>query len=206
MKINAVVFSVKSLLIKDKGLLSAFVTIFAGILVGVLTYAFALNNSKIELFELFVSFNTEYINKTNIEIFSGIALNVLIYYFVLFLSGTSFLGRYICMTASFVKVAGISALISYLYVQYGLKGLEYVLLVFFPGKCILISAAVIMTKTSYDMSCIVKSGTTEKGSTAPIKKIYYFKSLIFGMLFVLSATVDFLSLKIFSGLFDFSQL
>lgn len=204
MKINAVVFSVKSLLIRDKGLLSAFITIFAGIIIGVLTYAFALNGNKNELFDMFISFNTEYISKSNIEIFSGIALNVFAYYFVLFLSGTSFLGRYISLTATFTKVMGISALISYLYVQYGLKGLEYVLLVFFPGKCILISAAVIMTKSCYDMCGIVKSGTAEKGSTTSIKKIYYFKSLVFGLMFLLSAVIDFVLLKIFSGLFDFT--
>ena len=101
---------------------------------------------------------------------------------------------------------GISALISYLYVQYGIKGLEYVLLVFFPGKCIFLSAAVIMTKNSFDMSCIVKNGIAEKGSSTPISKVYYFKSLIFSMLFALSALVDFSALKIFSGLFDFTAL
>ena len=206
MKVNAVVFSMKRFLIKDKGLLSAFITIFIGILVGVFIYAFLLNDKENILFDLFVSFNTDYISKSDIEILSGIALNVLIYYLILFFSGTSFLGRYICLTATFVKVIGISALISYLYVQYGLKGLEYVLLIFFPGKTILLFAAVIMTKNSYDMCSIVNNGAGEKGSTASIKKIYYLKSLIFSILFALSALIDYVSLKIFSGLFDFSVL
>ena len=206
MKVNAVVFSAKSFLIKDKGLLSTFITMFTGVLVGVFIYAFLLNNTENVFFDLFISFNTDYISKSNIEIFSGILFNGLVYYLILFLSGTSFLGRYICITATFMKVVGITTLISYLYIQYGLKGLEYVLLVFFPGKAVLLLAAVIMTKNSYDMSRVVNNVIIEKGSTTSMKKLYYFKSLVFSFLFILSALIDFLALKIFSGLFDFTAL
>lgn len=204
MKINTSVFSLKGFSLNDKGLLAAFLSVLTGLISGSLVYVLVIHKNNNPIIDMFITFNTEFVEKSDIEVFLGIAISVLIYYIALFISGSSFLGRTICIVATIFKSAGISAMISYLYTVYGLIGLEYVLLVFFPGKLILIPAAVLMTKCSFDMSHTVKSGLNEKGSVPSIVKIYYLKSLIFLLIFIISATVDLFTLKIFSNLFDFS--
>lgn len=206
MKVNAAVLSLKGLSVSDKSLLTAFFSVLSGLMSGSLVYAFDIFNNDNPIGEIFISFNTDFIGKTDIEVFSGITVSVLIYFMILFISGSSIFGRTMCIVTTLLKFAGIGALISHLYSSYGLKGLEYVLLIFFPGKLFLIFAAVLMTKCSFDMSNTVKNGSGEKGSTASVMKLYYLKSLVFLSVFILSAAVDFFTIKIFSGLFDFSLL
>ena len=202
MKSSGAVLSLKRMTIKDKGLLAAFISSLTGIISGTLIYTFFLINEN-PIFDVFHSFYTDFKDKTDIEAFSGIVVVILLYFFVLFISGSSFMGKYLCVSATFFKAVGIGALISFLYSEYGLKGLEYVLLVFFPGKCILLFAAILMTKNSFDMSNTVKNGMSEKGSIASFVKMYYVKSLLSLIIFIVSATADFLLIKIFSDLFDF---
>lgn len=203
MKMKASVLSLKNLFIKDKALISAFFAALTGVLTGALIYGFKLNNTNNPLFDLFISFNTDFTGKSQAEIFSGIAISVLVYFLALFLSGTSFTGKYLCIFATFFKMLGIGAFISFLYVKYGLKGLEYVLLVFFPGKTILFFSSLFMTKNSFDMSNNVKNGIYEKGSSTDFIKTYYLRSMIILFVFLLSAVVDFVTIKVFSPLFDF---
>ena len=206
MKVNTAVFSLKGLAIKDNGLFAAFLSVLTGLISGSLIYALFIHKNNNPIVDIFIMFNTEFIGKADAELFSGIAVSVLIYFLMLFISGSSFFGRPMCVVVTFFKFAGIGALISYLYITYGLKGLEYVLLVFFPGKLILIFTSVLMTRSSFEMSGIVKNEANEKGSTTSSAKLYYLKSLIYLLLFIISAAIDFLTIKIFSSLFDFSAI
>lgn len=206
MKLKAEVFSLKGLSIKDKSLLVSFLSVLSGLLGGSLIYALYIFNNDNHIVDIFITFNTDFIGKSDIEVFSGIALSILVYFIALFISGSSIFGRTMCIVTTLLKFAGIGALISYLYTYYGLKGLEYVLLIFFPGKIFLIFAAVLMTKSGFDMSSAIKNGSVEKESAGSVMKIYYLKSLMFLLLFILSAAVDFFTIKIFSGLFDFTML
>lgn len=204
MKVSTAVISLKRIVIKDKGLLWAFLAVLSGIISGSLLYTLVLCNSSNSIFKFFISFNTDFINKSDLEIFSGIVLSELLYFVVLFILGCSFTGKPLCIAATFIKLLGIGAMITYLYAQYELKGLEYVLLIFFPGKVLLIFAAMLMTKNSFEMSSTVKNGIYEKGSNTAIVKQYYLKSIIYMLIFLLSSAVDYIMLKVFSGLFDFS--
>ena len=203
MKVSAAVISLKRFVVKDKGLLWAFVAIFAGIISGSLLYALILHSGNNGIFQLFITFNIDFINKSELEIFSGITLNVLLYFMALFISGCCFNGKPLCVFITFIKMLGIGATVTYLYAQYELKGLEYVLLVFFPGKILLLFSSMLMTKSCFEMSSLVKNGISEKGSGASVIKLYYLKSLIYMLVFMLSAATDYIAIKIFSGLFDF---
>lgn len=206
MKVNTAVFSLKGLTIKDNGLFAAFLSVLAGLISGSMVYATFIHKNNNPIVDIFISFNTEFIGKADAELFSGITVSVLIYFLMLFISGSSLFGRPMCVVITFFKFAGIGALISYLYIAYGLKGLEYVLLVFFPGKLILIFTSVLMSRSSFEMSGIVKNGTNEKGSTTLSMRLYYLKSLVYLLMFIVSAAIDFLMIKIFSSLFNFSSI
>lgn len=206
MKVNAVVFSLKGLFRKDQGLLAAFLSALTGLVSGAFVYAFVLHEKNDLIVGAFIKFTTKFSDKSDIEIFSGFALGVLFYFAALFISGSSFLGKRLSIVITLFKTAGIGTLISHLYITYGLKGLEYVLLVFFPGKIIFIFAAVLMTKCCFDMSSSVKNGVDEKGSAAQLIKMYYLKTLVYLLIFILSSAVDFFTIKIFSDLFDFSAM
>ena len=187
--------------LQDKDLAISFLSVFSGLLVGLIMYTFLDNGTRKEIFELFIDFNTIFTNKTTIEILSGIVLYGLLYFIILFILGGSFLGSVAAPIVTLIKSAGLTLIVSNLYCEYALKGLEYTLLVFFPGKCILILAMLLMTK-----NCIATSRKIiYNDKDTQVKNItdYSIKSLIILIIFLFSWITDFGLIKVFSNLFNF---
>lgn len=203
MKINSITLSLKKpFLLKDKTLLFSFAALLIGLISGVISYYFTANETYNALLELFVSFNTVFSKKTIMEIFSGIVLSGLPYFTVMFILGGSIFGKLFCLPISAVKAMGIGTLTSYFYCTLGLKGLEYCLLVFFPGKCILLFGMLLLTKNCIEMSSEIIYN--EKSSIAQKIKLYCIKGSLLFVIFIFSWFIDFLTVNIFSDLFAFN--
>lgn len=196
--------SLKSFLGKsktNKNLIISFVTILSGFLSGVVI--FILMNEKIlsRTIKVFLEYHTVHFNKTSLEIFCGILLYNTIYFVIMFIVGGSLFGRFLAPAVTLTKSLGITIVISYLYCEYALKGLEYTLLVFFPGKSLLIASFLFMTKICIDMSNeLIKY---EKNDFRDHISRYYAKSALIFFMILLSGLFDLICIKLFSPLFDF---
>ena len=200
MKFNSRVLSLKNMnILKNKNLIAAFFSVFSGLILGVVAFITISETESIDLLNLLVKFNTDFSDKSKLELFCGIALSGLPYYFAMLIVGGSIFGRLLCEIFTSVKAMGISIVASFLYANMGLKGLEYALLVFFPGKVILIFALLFITATSIEMS---KSITVkDKTDLSLAIKGYIIKYAVILLLFILSWGIDFLCNIIFSDLF-----
>ena len=185
---------------ENKELIIAFTSIFSGLILGVIAYI-TLSESKFsDLLDTIIRFNTDFSDKNLTELFCGIALSSLPYYLAMFILGGSIFGRLFSEILTTIKAMGISIITSFLYSNMGLKGVEYALLIFFPGKIILIFALLLATVVSLEMSKkITNNDKTELSLTI---KNYVIKYSIILLLFVLSWSIDLISYKIFSDLFN----
>lgn len=190
----------KSALLNDRGLLFSFIAILFGLIFGTVLTVFFENGIKNEILSLFVSFNTEIADKSKMELFSGIILSGLLYFGAMFISGGNIFGKELSLIITAVKASGITAVIAFLYSQYALKGLEYCLLIFLPGKLIFMFGMLFMTKCCFDFSKKLRCNSNE---VIKDTKLFSLKSSISFLIFMLSWTVDFLAIIVFSGLFDF---
>ena len=187
--------------LKDNRLLLSFLSIASGLVFGTVSYIFSSCLIKNELYKLFVDFSIIFSDKTYLEIFSGFALSGLAYFFLMFIVGGSIFGKLLCSFITFIKAVGISLVTTYLYCDYGLKGFEYALLVFFPGKIILLFAMLFMTKTCIESS-ILLTNVSEMNSVKI--KNYCLKMIVVFIFLLISWMVDLLYIVVFSGLFSFS--
>lgn len=186
---------------KDKALVISFISILTGLIAGVLIYGLTIKENNNELYKLFIDFNINFTHKKPAEIFSGFALTGLVYFLIMFVSGSSLFGKLLCPVMTFLKAMGITLITSQLYTSFGLKGFEYGLLIFFPGKIILLFSMLILTKLSIDCCSGIFSGE----SLAPTKEIknYCIKSMLILILFILSWIMDLICILIFTDLFNF---
>lgn len=202
MKQNSlIIFSGNLFDFKDHRLLFSFLSIASGLVFGVVVYIVSSALIENELYNLFIDFNILFSGKTYLEIFSGFTLSGLIYFFSMFIVGGSIFGKLLCSIITFVKAMGISLVTSYLYCNFGLKGFEYALLVFFPGKVALLFAMLFMTKICFECSALLTSGN--ELNSVKIKN-YCLKTIVVFIFLLVSWTVDLLCIVVFSGLFDFS--
>ena len=183
----------------DKGLIFSFISICTGLISGAVITEFFNNQVKEDALAVFLSFFTEITDKSKAEIFSGIATEGLIYFLALFICGSNVFGKELSLFFTAVKSAGISSIITALYSQYGLRGFEYCLLVFMPGKSFFLFSMLYMTKCSYVFSKSLRSGLN--GNTLKSEKnIFAVKSAVALTLMLISWTADFLNLIFFNSL------
>ncbi|MBO5936971.1 MAG: stage II sporulation protein M [Clostridia bacterium] len=178
--------------------------ISAGIILGAALYVFAKDSLTGDLFDYFISFSVDFSNKNKPEIISGLIMQNIIYFVLMLIFGTSVIGSPAVYFLSLLKTSGLGLLIAYIYDCYALKGIEYCLLVMFPGKFLLIFAMVLLTQNCSHMStgiyqCI--KNTESRG--ADIRK-FSARSVLILIILLISSLVDFVALISFSSLFDFS--
>lgn len=193
----------QSKLIEDRGLLFSFLSVLSGLLSGAITANYPESSLKEKILTLFVSFNTDLADKTKAEYFCGILLSTLLYFFILFACGSNTFGKIPALLVTFFKATGITAVIAFLYAQYGLKGLEYCLLVYIPGKILLIFAMLFFTKACFDFSCVLSAGFTVTAEAKTLRRVFLLKAAVSLLILVLSAATDFLSCILFASLFQF---
>ena len=190
---------------KDKTLAYSFCSVLIGLISGAIIICFSPTTLKAETADLFVSFFTDFTDKNKLEIFSGLALEGLIYFGALFVAGSNIFGKEMTLFITALKASGITAIISVLYSDYTLKGLEYTLLVFLPGKVILFFAMLFMTKFCFEFARDLRKGKGNIKETKSITNVYIAKSLIALLFMLISWLIDFFTIIIFSSLFDFNK-
>lgn len=181
----------------------SFIPIALGLIFGSLMFNFSDEGIFDSLKNCFLSFATDFTNKNTPEIISGMLLTYLAYFFMMVIFGMCALGTVPVFILSFFKSAGIGMTAAYIYSGYALKGVEYCLLVFYPGKILAMLAMLMLTHSCYYMSGNIRK--LIKGShdtTIEIEK-YVLRSALIGSIFILSSLVDFLMLRCFSSLFAF---
>ena len=201
--INNVLVKLNKILPDDRGLVCSFISILSGLVFGSVVAVLPEHGIKSEILSVFLSFNTDFADKTKTEILSGFVLSGLIYFALLFLFGGNVFGKELVLIITSLKASGITAIIAFLYAEYSLKGLEYTLLVFLPGKAVFFFAMLFMTKSAYDFSGRLRRGLRDKDDMKIHTRLFCLKVLISFVVFALSWLIDFACICIFSGLFSF---
>lgn len=205
MKINAVISkpTVKYNIADKTAILSAGV-ITISIIVGAIIYSIVRSDVTDTLCEYFLRFTTDFTNKNKPEIISGLFLSNIPYLILMFIFGTSYIGVPAVFLLSAVKSIGLGMLTTFIYDTYSLKGVEYCLLVLFPGKFIFIFAMILLTQNCCINSMNVKQMIREKKDGVVQSDKYILRYILLLIAFMLSSAVDFLTIKVFSTLFNFT--
>ncbi|MCM1363616.1 MAG: stage II sporulation protein M [Faecalibacterium sp.] len=191
--------------IKNKILLLSVFDIALGIAVGSMLF---ISNTKYisgELMEFFINFETDFSGKNFAEIFFGFLAANIIYVALTVIFGASSIGELPIALMTLVKSIGIGSLTAYLFSEYGLHGFEYFLLVFFPGKVVLLFAMVMLiqnaTLSSHQIRQVIKGISTDYMDI----KLYLIRTACILLIFALSCLVDSVAIKLFSPLFSFNS-
>ena len=205
MKINAVI-SKQTLNINsaNKSAILSAIIIALGIIAGAVVFIFSQDNIVNTLVEYFISFAMDFSNKNKPEILSGIILSHIPYFLTMLILGTSVVGTPGVMILTAMKSMGIGMLTTYIYSAFSLKGIEYCLLVLFPGKFILIFAMILLTQSCYITSRSIKESIKTKENRGVHFEKFALRSIFIAFLIILSAIVDFVTIISFSSLFDFT--
>ncbi len=208
MKIGAVISAEKlkfsPVKINNPSALVSFSVIASGLVFGCLFYTFEGSLLKNELWNFFVSFSSDFSNKNKPEILSGLLISNMPYVCLMTVFGTCAVGTPAVFLLSFLKSAGLGALSSYIYSSYALEGIEYCLLIFFPGKIILLFAMLLLTQSCYTLSRDIFSALKQEGIKKVNMEKYFLRTVLITAIFSFSALIEFLCLTSFSSLFSFS--
>lgn len=180
------------------------VTIAVGLFAGCLIFFLCRDNIINELSEIFLSFNGDFCNKNKPEIFSGLVFSSAPYIILSVILGTCAVGAPFVILLTALKSAAIGLVTSYIYYAFSLQGVEYCLLVFFPGKIILVFAMLLLTGSCISTARgVLKSVVGEDTIKSTNLQNYFLRSALIALIFILSSTVDFLMIICFSSLFSF---
>lgn len=205
MKINAVIaprrINVnKTTFSQNKTTVTTLLIMISAVVAGTVLYTLTKQRSDDSLDIAFMNFTGEFINKSKPEIFSGLLLGTGIYLVLIVLFSTSVIGVPFIYSLTFLKMMGLGTLVSYIYSIYGLKGVEYCILIVLPGKFLLILGSLILTDSSVYLSRSIRQKDKDKKTDLRKQALRFLFVLI---IMTLSVTVDFLTLTFFSKLFIF---
>ncbi len=181
--------------------IKAFMLSVAAVISGVAVYtAFTeLLNEKIN--DVFME-HLDYVENTlKSDILYGLIFNCVIYVILLLMFSTSVIGTPYIYAITFIKILGIAVTASHLYFNYGIKGIEYSIIVFMPGKIFLIMATLILI----DYSTYISNRIRAKENTfdsLDVKKLSVWLIVLL-LIMALSVAVDFFTTSFFSDLFNF---
>lgn len=201
--INAKKFSARQLH-KLPSAFASFIPIALGLVFGSIIFNFSEESIFSSLKTYFLTFSTDFSNKSTLEIISGMLLTYVPYFIMMVIFGMCALGTAPVFVLSFFKSAGIAMTATYIYSVYALKGVEYCLLIFYPGKVLSLLGMLMLTHSCYFMSTSI-SGLIKGKNDAKVEiEKYFLRSLLIGLIFIFSSLIDFLMIKCFSSLFSFS--
>ena len=206
MRISAVVTKdmIKSSnIIKDRLNLEIFIVIALGIISGTVFYIYSEPHIAEEIGNSFAAFCTGFTQKTKAEVFTGLLLGHLPYVIFMLILGKSSIGYIVIPLISYVKIMGIGFLNSYLYAVFGLKGVEYSLLIFLPGKFLMLFSVIFLMQCCIKNSVGIKSyikGETEAENNSTI---YSVRIMIAVIILISSSLIDCILTVSFSSLFSF---
>ena len=208
MKISAVIRNpskdIFNAINENKSAVQSTLIIISGIVIGAILYIFNLENLSGDMFEYFISFSMDFTHKSKPEIFSGLLIPDLIYVIVMVILGTCVFGTHSVAYISLINSMGLGMLITYIYDNFALKGIEYCLIVLLPGKFLLVLAMILLTQNSVITSRLIKDSAYGRGDRVVDLRKYIIRILVITVIIILSTLVDFLTVISFSSLFDFS--
>lgn len=174
-----------------------------GIIFGSITYFLSDKSIFDSLKTYFLEFATEFSGKNKPEIISGLIVSYIPYVIIMLIFGMCACGAMPIFLVSFFKSAGIGMTATYIYDVYALKGLEYSLLVFYPGKIIAVFAMLILTHSCYAMNNEISSSIKGKCDSPVRVDRYIVRTLLISSIFAVASVVEFLTIICFSELFSF---
>ena len=175
-----------------------------GIVLGSILYSAGKVAEDSTLIDYFISFAMDFSNKNKPEILSGIILSHIPYFIMMLIFGTSVIGTPAVVLLTCIKSMGLGLLTTYIYSAFSLKGIEYCLLVLFPGKFILIFAMILLTQSCLVNSESIRNSLKNKEGRVVSYDKFALRSLLILILIILSALTDFVTIISFSQLFDFN--
>lgn len=180
------------------------IPIVAGLLMGcIFSYLFE-NQTGEKILSAFIDFATNHSNKSSAEIFSGIVLSLIPYFILMYFLGMSPRGKAAIFILTFLKSLGLSVVVTNIYFTYELKGIEYCLLVFFPGKIFLLFSMLLLTENCYATSKLIQQTIKNKNETKVDLLKYDFRNVFIAVIMLLSCVIEFVLIKAFSTLFVFT--
>ncbi len=206
MKISAVISSdiiKKEGLAKNKILILNFIVLASALITGTVLYIYCEDYLTGEIWNSFTGFAVDFTAKTKTEVFSGLLLSHLPYIVLMLVFGTSSVGSVFAAGLSFIKAAGLGVLTAYLYSYFGLKGVEYSMLIFLPGKFIMLFSMLFMTNVCISNSLHISKLTKGECKAENSSNIFAVKIATAVLLFVLSSLIDCALAVSFSSLFSF---
>ncbi len=206
MKISAVISKdiiKRSGMAKNKLNLTVFLVIALALLSGTVLFIISEKNLSKEIGDSFISFYSDFSSKTNGEIFTGMLSSHLPYVILMIILGKSSVGYAVIPVLSFTKIIGISFLNTYLYSVFGLKGVEYSLLIFIPGKFLMIFSVIFLMQCCMENSLNIKNILKGESRLENNSYFYWVRITVAVMILTLSSLVDCILTVSFSSLFSF---
>ena len=189
----------------NKSAITSSLIIVVGIISGALLYSIRGESLAGELLESFLGFVTDFSHKSKPEIISGLMLPDIIYLLAMIMLGTCAFGTPAVMVISAIYSMGLSMTVAYIYDSFALQGIEYCLLIFLPGKFLLVLAILLLTQNCFVTSNGIRLavyGKTSNDRVVDLKK-YSVRNFVIFIIILLSGFIDFLMLTSFSSLFEF---
>ena len=207
MKISAVIRNpskdVFNTISENKSSVQSTVIIVLGIISGALLYVINTESLTGDLFKYFISYSMDFAHKSKPEIFSGLLLPDIIYFIIMLILGTCAFGTSAVICISLVNSTGLGMLLTYIYDNFALKGIEYCLMVLLPGKFLLVLAMILLTQNSVVTSKSIRESVYTKNDRVVDFKKYTIRALVILAIILLSTLIDFLAIISFSSLFEF---
>ena len=155
---------------------------------------------KEKIAEIFTCFNEQFITRNKAEIFFSMLTLALFYIILMLLSSTSIIGSLFVYSINFIKISALSIVVTHIYFVYGLRGLEYSLLVILPGKLFLLLSYLIITDACIEITKNIRSVSLKHKSDVKNISVRVVTGVILSTLHVIT---DYTVLTLFSGLFEF---
>lgn len=206
MKINAVIsprVSVEPNGPKNKIQLLSFAVIASSVIIGTLIFILSEDYISCDILSEFEGYFSSLENKNTLEVFTGFLLSHIPYIMLMIVLGTCTYGTAFILILSFLKISGLSFLNAVIYSTFGLKGIEYSLLVSHPGKFVLLLSVLLMTEFCIENSQKINSRLKGESKKQDSNNLYALKVAAAVLLFIFSSLVDCFFTVSFSSLFSF---
>jgi hypothetical protein len=121
-----------------------------------------------------------------------------------FVAGFCAIGHPVTICIPFIRGLGVGSYMGYLYLNYGLTGVAYSILLIIPGMVISMLALVLSCRESFRMSNLILWGfVKETGKiNRNVLSLYLKKHLVLFLFLLVSAAVDSILNFIFAGMFS----
>lgn len=193
------IITVKNNTFINRGLLLTLSSLLTGILFGIVVYIFNENDLKHKINDILSAHYHEFTDSTTIKAFITFSTSGILFFIIMLIGGSGIFGRISTTVLIIYKTAGLSAFITHMYSSYGIDGLKYILLVFFPGKVILMFSLIYIADSCYKITEYLNNNSKLSfHNLKTSKKIYCFNFLLALAVIATSWLIDSICTNLFS--------